>query len=852
MADQQIKLSMMLNMIDNFTAPVKKAMGQTSAMTDKVTQNRQELTKLGNMNKDIEHFRKLKTGTKSTSEEMKAAEKKVEQLSQQLNAVAKPTRTMTAEFNRATAAAQKLKGQHQKQQAELQQVRDRLSQAGVSTKNLTEATRKIRTETARYNEELEQQQQKLAANAKQQQKMNDIRQRNSELKTSASVDAVGVGAAIYGVKKLVDAYGEVASAQGEIQSLGINTQGIAEITKQAKAYSSEWAGTTQAEFIRASYDIKSGVSSLSDAAVGEMTKIAALTAGATKSSVGEMTDLFATGYGIYRKQFGQFGTNVIEGWDKLSAEERDMKFGEYFSAGIASSVQAFKTDGKKLSAALTNLGAMATASNVPFAEQLSILGQLSATMPGSEAATKYKAFLSNVVKANDQLGMSFIDANGQLETMPVILSQLREKYGDTLEEFEKAEIKKAFGSDEALGFILQMYPALDQLQGNMTKVEQSLAGGMGTTTQMAEAILKGPAESMQLLSQRVNNATASVGKVFAPTLVFAAGVVGGFADFVGNLMEQFPLLSNVLAIAATSIIAFKVASIAARFAVATYSDATLFCKKAIDFFTLSTMRQNAALVVSKVQMVTSTASAWAMSAAQKSLAIGTKIMTAAQWAWNVALSANPIGLIIIAIAGLIALAATLVDDWSPVINFFTGLWDSVTASFSWAWEFIKTAFMFSPIGLLIQAWEPIRAFFSGLWDGIKSLFSEAWDYIYNVLMAPINELKNTLGSLWDSLTGTEATVNVNQHTQQTTEMIGSGGFTPAVIGVGTAPVVAQVGGIVPAANNSSKVENRYELGGIVIQASEGMSAQEVADAVDRKFTEKALQQEQRNRARLYD
>ena len=624
------------------------------------------------------------------------------------------------------------------------------------------------------------------------------------------------------------------------------------ITKQAKAYSSEWAGTTQAAFIQASYDIKSGVSSLSDAAVGEMTKIAALTAGATKSSVGEMTDLFATGYGIYRKQFSQFGSKVIEGWDKLSAEERDMKFGEYFSAGISSSVQAFKTDGKKLSAALTNLGSMATASNVPFAEQLSILGQLSASMPGSEAATKYKGFLSNVAKANEQLGMSFIDTNGQLESMPDILSQLRDKYGDTIDEMEKSELKKAFGSEEALGFILQMYPAIDQLKNNMVDVEESLAGGMGKTTQMAEAILKGPAESFQLLSQRMNNVSVSVGKALAPTLLFAASVVGGVADAVSNLMEKFPFLSDVLATVTGALIGYKVASIAARFTTAAFSDAILFCKKAINIFTLSTMRKNAALVVSKVQMIASTAATWAMSAAQKSLAIGTKLMTAAQWAWNVALSANPIGLIIMAIGGLIALAAALVDDWSPVINFFTWLWDSVVSSFSWAWEFIKTAFMFSPLGLLIQAWEPIKSFFFGLWDGIKSLFSGAWDHIYSVLIAPITELKNVLGSLWDSLTGTEATVNVNQNSQQTTEFVGNSGFSPSVAGVGAAPVVASVGGVIPAANNVSKVENRFELGGISIKANDGMSAQEVADAVERKFSEKVQQQEQRNRGRLYD
>ncbi|QHN66090.1 phage tail tape measure protein [Bergeyella cardium] len=51
---------------------------------------------------------------------------------------------------------------------------------------------------------------------------------------------------------------------------------------------------------------------------------------------------------------------------------------------------------------------------------------------------------------------------------------------------------------------------------------------------------------------------------------------------------------------------------------------------------------------------------------QKMSAFWTKIVTVAQWAWNVALSANPIGIIIIAVAGLIAgivYLASKVSGW---------------------------------------------------------------------------------------------------------------------------------------------------------------------------------------------
>ncbi|MCF1458080.1 MAG: hypothetical protein LPH21_11170, partial [Shewanella sp.] len=306
MAEQNMRLNLIMGMVDKITAPTRQVTNQTQAMAAEVKKSQQELARLGNMNKDIEHFRQLKRGASDTETALQQAQGRVSQLSQAMQASANPTRKMTAEFNRAT------------RRVELQQLRGRMNEAGVSTKNLNDATRKIREETARYNQQLEQQQDKLSQVAAQQQQAADIAQRNSDMRMNATMDAAGVGAAIFGVKQLVDAYGEVSSAQGTIQSLGIGEDGIAAITAMAKQYSNEWAGTTQAEFIRASYDIKSGISSLSDEAVGEMTRIAALTAGATKSSTAEMTSLFASGYGIYRKQFDTFGNQIIAGWDKLS------------------------------------------------------------------------------------------------------------------------------------------------------------------------------------------------------------------------------------------------------------------------------------------------------------------------------------------------------------------------------------------------------------------------------------------------------------------------------------------------------------------------------------------------------
>lgn len=55
------------------------------------------------------------------------------------------------------------------------------------------------------------------------------------------------------------------------------------------------------------------------------------------------------------------------------------------------------------------------------------------------------------------------------------------------------------------------------------------------------------------------------------------------------------------------------------------------------------------------------------------------IWAAAQWLLNVALNANPIGVVIMAIGALIAVAALIVKHWEPIKKFFASVWDGITS-----------------------------------------------------------------------------------------------------------------------------------------------------------------------------
>jgi len=299
----------------------------------------------------------------------------------------------------------------------------------------------------------------------------------------------------------VEATFETRRAIGELASLGV--QDLGAIEDAARSFSDQWAGTTKADFISAAYDIKSGIATLSDEGVAQFTELSGLTAKATKSTVGEMTSLFATGYGIYKGYY-----------DGLT----DLEFGEMFSAGIARSVQQFKTDGSQMASAIRTLGASATTSNVPLEEQLSILGMLQATMSGSEAGTKYKAFLRSATKGGEALGLSFTDANNQLLSMPEILDLLRGKFGETMDAAEKMELQKAFGDTEAVALIDLLYSKTGDLQSNILDMYDTLGSGTGVAAGMANAINETEPERFERLTQRIQNVKESIGNSLLPTV----------------------------------------------------------------------------------------------------------------------------------------------------------------------------------------------------------------------------------------------------------------------------------------------------------------------------------------------
>ena len=366
--------------------------------------------------------------------------------------------------------------------------------------------------------------------------------------TKTGATMAGVGAQITDATLApVKATFETKRALGELKSVGV--QDLKTLEKASKDFSDTWAGTSKAEFIGAAYDIKSGIASLSDEAVAKYTEIAGITAKGTKASIGEMTSLFATGYGIYKDFYKNMG---------------DIPFGEMFAAGIAHTANIYKTDGPQMAQAISRLGAAATTAKVPMEEQFAILGQLQATMSGSEAGTKYKAFLQSAAQAGQELGLKFTDTNNQLLSMPEILDKLRGKFGETMDAAEKMQLQKAFGTDEAVSLVDLLYSKTGTLQDGILSIYDAMGSGMSEVKEMANAINETEPDKYQVLQQRLHNVLETIGNGLLPTvnqflgkgaevLTNVSGWIDKNQDLVRAIMLVVLAIGGFLAVGGTTI-----------------------------------------------------------------------------------------------------------------------------------------------------------------------------------------------------------------------------------------------------------------------------------------------------------
>lgn len=132
-----------------------------------------------------------------------------------------------------------------------------------------------------------------------------------------------------------------------------------------------------------------------------------------------------------------------------------------------------------------------------------------------------------------------------------------------------------------------------------------------------------------------------------------------------------------------------------------------------------------------------------------------KIATAVQWAWNIAMSANPIGLIVLAVLALIAVIVVIATK----TTWFQTLWKAMAAAAVAAWNWIKdaaaavwnfivttvqvaisvvSAIVSAVINGIVGYWNFLSSAVSFVWNAIQTVVSTVIGFVVSIISGAIN------------------------------------------------------------------------------------------------------------------
>lgn len=316
-----------------------------------------------------------------------------------------------------------------------------------------------------------------------------------------------------------------------------------------------------------------------------------------------------------------------------------------------------------------------------------------AGIKADQAGTSLRSILTRLsappkecADAMNALGISMTDSNGEMKSLDQVMQDLRGAF-DGLSETEQTAYAKHIAGQEAMSGLLAIVNAAPE---DFNKLTAAVESSEGAAEEMAKTMQDNLGGDLTELGSKFEGVQIALYEKFEPALRAGVDALSKLLDAVDFVVDHSTEFTAALAAMGAGIAAYVA-----------YTTAIKVMKEG-----------------------------WA------SLAIVQKAVTAAQWLMNAAMTANPIGLIIAAVAALVAAFVVLWKKSEGFRNFFIGMWEkikevagavwqAITGFFSSAWETIQSVWSAVAGWFSETVIEPIKEFFSAVVD----FFTEAFDTI---------------------------------------------------------------------------------------------------------------------------
>ena len=304
----------------------------------------------------------------------------------------------------------------------------------------------------------------------------------------------------------------------------------------------------------------------------------------------------------------------------------------------------------------------------------------------------------------DALGVSVYDSNGNMRSLNDILGDLN-KSMDGMTSADKANIIATIFNKTDLASVNAL---LANTGDTWDSLQSSITNSAGAAQQMADTQLDNLQGQITILKSALEGLAISFGELLMPAIKQIVGWVQKFVDWLNSMDEGTKNVIVTVALLAAAI-----------------GPVLIVIGKVISAV---------GTIMTVVPKITS-----AISAVKTAFA-----------ALNVTMLANPIVLIIAAIAAFVAAFIYLWNTNEGFRQFWIDLWEGIKQAVITAWNaitsFLSTAWE-SILSLAQTVWGAISGFFTTLWEGIKGVFTSAWEAISGVMTT----IWNTITFIWQSI-----------------------------------------------------------------------------------------------------
>ena len=387
----------------------------------------------------------------------------------------------------------------------------------------------------------------------------------------------------------------------------------------------------------------------------------------------------------------------------------------------------------------------------------------------SQAGTALRTGLTNLAKptdtmqaAMDKYGITLADSSGKMYSMRELMVQLREKMGGLETQEQTAAAAAIFGKNAMSGW-LAVINASDE---DFNKLTGAIDNCDGSAEKMANTMNDNLEGQLTILKSALQELAISIGEVLVPIIRDVVSFIQKIVNWLNKLSPaQKELVVRIGLIVAA---AGPLLIVIGKIVTAVGSIMTLAPKFVTMFNTIKT--------------------------AAGVLGGGLKAL------WAV-MMANPITLVIAAIAAIVAAFIYFwntsesfrqfwINLWegikTAVANFVEAikvLWGNIVTACSQAWETIKNVvsvaiqflaelfstaleilmipwrFIWENFGTyLVQAWENIKTLLGKALEAIKTLLTTAWNAIKTALEPIIEAIKTVITTAWNAIKSAVSTV----------------------------------------------------------------------------------------------